>query len=114
MGYIKNLLLTEPPAYAPHGMTVDQFAEAQSQFADYARSRIYRNSEHYDYGDSQRMESLSVPQVITELREEIADAVNYLVGLDIIVSRLFVTQEDWELYGIAQGWLADNEMDNAE
>jgi len=104
MGNMKNLLMSEPPNYPPFGLSVDQFAEAQQSFTEYARSRVYVGSQDYDLGESQRMEALSVNNVITELREEIADAVNYLVGLDIVVSRLFPTVDDWLKFGIEQGW----------
>lgn len=104
MGKLKNFLLTEAPTYPPYGLSVDEFAEAQESFTEYARSRVYVGSQDYDLGESQRMENLSVNNVITELREEIADAVNYLVGLDIVVSRLFPTVDDWLKFGIEQGW----------
>ena len=77
----------KPPVYPPYGMTTQQFAECQADFTSFARTRIYRGEE-YDKLTHQRMEELSGAEIIQELREEIADAVNYLTGLDIYLARI--------------------------
>lgn len=44
---------------------------------------------HRDYnrGDKQAFEDMSIHRLVDELRDEIADAVNYLAFLDIQLSR---------------------------
>jgi hypothetical protein len=75
------------PVYPPFGMTTIEFAECQKQFTNFARTRIYAGA-HYDKLTHQRMEELSAEEIVSELREEIADAVNYLTGLDIYLQRI--------------------------
>lgn len=75
------------PAYPPFGMTSEQFAECQKTFTDYARGRILLG-EKYDKLTHQRIETLNGETIIVELREEIADAVNYLTALDIYLERI--------------------------
>jgi len=82
------MALTELPKYTSYGMSVEQFAEAQQQFTEYARTRIIIGGQEYDLGESQRIENLTPVQIVKELRDEIADAVNYLVGLDIAIARI--------------------------
>lgn len=76
------------PVYPPLGLTTDEFAESQRAFTEFARKRILLGAQEYDHGGTQRMEELSAVQIVQELREEIADAVNYLTGLDIYLSRI--------------------------
>jgi hypothetical protein len=75
------------PIYPPYGMTTEEFADCQATFTEFARQRIY-SGEEYDKLTHQRMEELTGEQIVNELREEIADAVNYLAGLDIYLARI--------------------------
>jgi hypothetical protein len=74
--------------HLPHGMTTEQLAEAQQKFTGYARLRI-SGVGHLDYSkeSSQAFEDMTAVQIAKELRDEIADAVNYLTFLDIKISR---------------------------
>jgi hypothetical protein len=49
---------------------------------------IIAGGSQYDRADHQRIEELSPQQIVRELREEIADAVNYLTGLDVYLARI--------------------------
>jgi len=79
---------TSLPTYPPFGMTSQEFADCQSQFTDFARTRILAGDQAYNRDDHQRMEELTAQEIVGELREEIADAVNYLTGLDVYLSRI--------------------------
>lgn len=79
---------TALPVYPMFGMTPKEFAECQKSFTQFARKRILNSANQYDHGTNQRMEELSAVEIVNELREEIADAVNYLTGLDIYLSRI--------------------------
>lgn len=88
MGLMKDQWLSKAlPVYPPYGMTTEEFADCQATFTEFARQRIYAG-EHYDQLTHQRMEELTAEQIVQELREEIADAVNYLTGLDIYLARI--------------------------
>ena len=41
----------------------------------------------YDEEDHQRIEEFDPPRMLLEIRQEIADAINYLVGLDLQLGR---------------------------
>ena len=75
------------PDYPPFGLSSEEFAECQERFTRFARSRIL-NGDHYDKLTHQRMEELNAEEIVKELREEIADAVNYLAGLDLFLARI--------------------------
>ena len=79
--------MNQLPSYPPYGMTTEEFAECQKEFTDFARSRIF-GGDCYDKLTHQRMEELTAQEIVNELREEIADAVNYLTGLDVYLSRI--------------------------
>ena len=89
---MKNKWLDEAtsrlPTYPPFGMTPQQFADCQESFTRFARTRILGGSEQYDKHGHQRMEELTASEIVKELREEIADAVNYLTGLDVYLARI--------------------------
>jgi hypothetical protein len=87
MGLMKEQWFNNLPVYPPYGMTTDEFADCQATFTEFARQRIY-SGEEYDKLTHQRMEELTGEQIVKELREEIADAVNYLAGLDIYLARI--------------------------
>lgn len=77
-----------PPDYQAYGLTTDQLSEAQSWFTRYARLRIENlGRKQYEKADHQRFEELSPVEILVEMRDEIADAVNYLAFLDIQISR---------------------------
>lgn len=84
------------PVYPPYGMTTEEFADCQASFTTFARQRIY-SGEHYDQLTHQRMEELTGEEIVKELREEIADAVNYLAGLDIYLARI-----PWDRVGLSK------------
>jgi len=88
MGEMKRLSMAQLPTYEAFGLTVTQFAEAQNQFTQFARDRILIGAVEYDQETHQRIETLTAQQLVQELREELADAVNYLTGLDLFLSRL--------------------------
>ena len=77
-----------PAQHPRYGITTEQLAEAQRRFTNYARLRIMGTG-HRDYnrGDKQAFEDMSIHRLVDELRDEIADAVNYLAFLDIQLSR---------------------------
>ena len=93
---MKEHWASELPVYPPYGMTTDEFAECQAEFTSFARQRIYAGGE-YDKLTHQRMEELTGEQIVKELREEIADAVNYLAGLDIYLARI-----RWDAVGLPE------------
>lgn len=77
-----------PVEYEPYGMTTVQLAEAQESFTAYARGRITGvGNRDYGFGSKQAFEDMSAVRIAAELRDEIADAVNYLTFLDIKISR---------------------------
>lgn len=77
-----------PPQHPGYGITTDQLAEAQRRFTNYARLRIMgTGNREYSRGSKQAFEDMSIHRLVDELRDEIADAVNYLTFLDIQLSR---------------------------
>ena len=68
-------------------MDVEALKRAHKRFANYARFRIDSIGREYDDGEQQRFESMSPQRLILEMRDELADAVNYLAFLDIQLSR---------------------------
>jgi hypothetical protein len=76
----------EPPRF---GMSVTDLADYQNQLCRYARRRIYGDgADQYDLGNQQKFESMSMDELWTGAREEIADLINYLTMLDIKLGRL--------------------------
>lgn len=77
-----------PPKHPGYGVTTDELAEAQRRFTNYARMRImHAGNREYSRGSKQAFEDMGVHRLIDELRDEIADAVNYLTFIDIQLSR---------------------------
>lgn len=69
-------------------MTAEGLAEYQDLFCQYARKRIKGvGKDQYDLGDMQKFENMTVSSLISGLREELADIINYAVMLDIQASR---------------------------
>ena len=86
--YGNDIFTGSPVEHEAYGMTTMQLAEAQRRFTDYARLRI-SGIGHLDYSreSSQAFEGMTATHIAKELRDEIADAVNYLTFLDIKISR---------------------------
>ena len=83
-----------PLIHPRYGVTTQELAEAQRRFTNYARLRIMGTGEReYGRGSKQAFEDMSYHRLIDELRDEIADAVNYLTFLDIQLSRWKSTLE---------------------
>ena len=77
-----------PAQHPGYGITTDQLAEAQRRFTNYARMRIMgTGNREYSRGSHQSFEDMSIHRLIDEMRDELADAVNYLTFLDIQLSR---------------------------
>jgi NTP pyrophosphatase (non-canonical NTP hydrolase) len=84
-----------PPIHKGYGVTTDELAEAQRRFTNYARLRILgTGNREYSRGSKQAFEDMHLHRLIDELRDEIADAVNYLTFLDIQLSRWKSTLEE--------------------
>jgi NTP pyrophosphatase (non-canonical NTP hydrolase) len=84
-----------PPIHKGYGITTDELAEAQRRFTNYARLRILgTGNREYSRGSKQAFEDMHLHRLIDELRDEIADAVNYLTFLDIQLSRWKSTLEE--------------------
>lgn len=84
-----------PPIHKGYGITTDELAEAQRRFTNYARLRIMgTGNREYSRGSKQAFEDMGLHRLIDELRDEIADSVNYLTFLDIQLSRWKTTLEE--------------------
>jgi len=68
-------------------MTVAELGNAQRCFSNYARYRLQMQGKEYDGGTEQAFERMTPQRIIMELRDELADAVNYLAFLDVQLSR---------------------------
>ena len=84
-----------PPKHPGYGVTTEELAEAQRRFTNYARLRIMgTGNREYSRGSKQAFEDMSLHRLIEELRDEIADSVNYLTFMDIQLSRWKRTLEE--------------------
>lgn len=84
-----------PPIHKGYGVTTDELAESQRRFTNYARLRIMgTGNREYSRGGKQAFEDMSHHRLIDEMRDELADAVNYLTFLDIQLSRWKSTLEE--------------------
>jgi len=84
-----------PPIHKGYGVTTEELAESQRRFTNYARLRIMGTGHReYGRGGKQTFEDMSYHRLIDELRDELADAVNYLTFLDIQLSRWKSTLEE--------------------
>jgi hypothetical protein len=84
-----------PPIHKGYGITTDELSEAQRRFTNYARLRIMgTGNREYSRGSKQAFEDMGLHRLIDELRDEIADSVNYLTFLDIQLSRWKTTLEE--------------------
>lgn len=79
-------MILHPPTPIPHGLTLLELADAQRRFTNYARMRL-TSAREYDEGSEQSFEGYGPDRLLLELRQEIADAVNYLAFLDIQLAR---------------------------
>lgn len=78
-----------PPMIPQHGMSSRQLADHQKELSKYARGRILGvGAEQYDDSTEQRFESMTLDELWTGAREEIADLINYLAMLDIRLGRM--------------------------
>lgn len=79
---------TPPPIAPPFGLTVDELVSYHRRACNYARFRISdAGARQYDETDHQLIEDFDPSRMILEIRQEIADAINYLVGLDLQLGR---------------------------
>ena len=84
-----------PAQHPGYGITTEQLAEAQRRFTNYARLRILgAGNREYSRGSKQAFEDMGLHRLVDELRDEIADSVNYLTFLDIQLSRWKSTLEE--------------------
>ena len=84
-----------PAQHPGYGITTEQLAEAQRRFTNYARLRILgAGNREYSRGSKQAFEDMSIHRLVDELRDEIADAVNYLTFLDVQLGRWKSSLED--------------------
>lgn len=93
--YGQDIFTSSAVEHLPYGMTTQDLADAQQKFTDYARLRI-AGIGHLDYSreHSQAFEDMPMREIALELRDELADAVNYLTFLDIKLSRWLKLTED--------------------
>ena len=79
---------TPPPLAPPFGLSVDELVRYHRRATNYARFRI-QDSGAREYGedDHQLIENYDPARLLLEIRQEIADAINYLVGLDLQLGR---------------------------
>lgn len=74
--------------HPPYGISSDELADAQRKFTTYARLRLQGVGHvQYDRGGKQAFEDMDIHRLINEMRDEIADAVNYLTFMDVQLSR---------------------------
>lgn len=77
------------PNYKQERMNLSDLLSAQMVFTAYARGRLQGiGAEQYDDEGEQRFEQYSITRTINELRDELADAVNYLTFIDVKIQRL--------------------------
>lgn len=77
-----------PPIAPPFGLTVDELVSHHRRACNYARFRIQdAGAREYDKEDHQIIEDYDPSRMILEIRQEVADAINYLVGLDLQLGR---------------------------
>ena len=80
-----NVPPPQPPAF---GLSVDEFAKYHRRACAYSRYRLLdAGSREYNEGDHQKMEEFDPHRILLELRQEVADAITYLVGLDLSIAR---------------------------
>lgn len=93
--YGQDIFTGAPVEHLPYGITTQQLADAQESFAAYARGRITGvGNRDYGFGSKQAFEDMPMRTIALELRDELADAVNYLTFLDIKLSRWLKLTED--------------------
>jgi hypothetical protein len=79
----------QPPGYLPFGLTSLELSQAQFEFCEFARRRILGvGSDQYSDASHQKIETKEPADIIKDIREELADAVNYLAALDLHLERL--------------------------
>ena len=74
--------------HPPYGISTDELADAQRKLTTYARLRLQGVGHvQYDREGKQAFEDMDLHRLINEMRDEIADSVNYLAFMDIQLSR---------------------------
>lgn len=77
-----------PPITPPFGLSVDELLTHHRRATNYARFRIAdAGAREYAEENHQRIEEYDPARMLLEIRQEIADAINYLVGLDLQLGR---------------------------
>ena len=77
------------PTAPGYGLTSTQLHGYQRMFTRWAADRILGvGREQYDYGTIQKFERKDPEQLVEDLREELADIVNYAAMIDIQLQRL--------------------------
>lgn len=72
----------------PIGMTADDLFQYQRTFTHYAAKRLLGvGAQQYDRGGEQKFERMTVDELVTGLREELADIINYATMIDIQLAR---------------------------
>jgi len=86
---MKGAPLDLTPSHHPaYGMSVNDLVNAHRRASNFARYRIgNQGAREYDETDHQKFEGMDPHRLLYELRCEIADSINYLVFLDIQLSR---------------------------
>jgi hypothetical protein len=78
------------PIAPPYGMSSQDLWRYQRDFTDKAAMRLLSvGRDQYDDGDHQRFENMGVDELVTGLREELLDVVNYCTMIDIQLQRAF-------------------------
>lgn len=77
-----------PPKPPPFGLSTEEFVQYHRRACAYSRFRVAdAGSLVYDEGDHQKIEEYDPHRMLLELRAEIADAISYLVGMDLVIGR---------------------------
>jgi len=77
------------PTFPTWGISTGELALAQQDFTTYARDRLMgTGQEQYSRAGHQAFENMSVPRIIDETLDELADIVNYSTFLAITLQRL--------------------------
>jgi hypothetical protein len=82
------MVATPPPFAPPFGLSVEELVRYHRRATNYARFRIQdAGAREYGEEDQQLIENYDPARCLLEIRQEIADAINYLVGLDLQIGR---------------------------
>jgi hypothetical protein len=77
-----------PPQPPDYGLSPSEFARYHRKACAYSRMRLLdAGAREYDEADHQLIEEFDPHRILLELRQEVADAITYLVGLDLAIAR---------------------------